>query len=178
MTFHSIRMPTLRRFGLIAAMGVAVAMAAPLAVAQTAQPAAPAAARPAAPALTPEQQAAMARQDADMKAAASQVVQLIDANRAGEVWDGASAVMKRVVSRQDFVNQIAGDRQRLGAAQQRGQPVVSRAQFPAGAQVPEGLYINIATPTRFAGNQQPIRELVSFRLDEDRTWRVSGYSTR
>ena len=156
----------------------------PDAMAQQAQPAAAprqAAQPPAAtqaPALTPEQQAALAKQDADMTAAATQVRTLIDGNRAGEVWDGASAVMKRSVSRDDFVRQLGVDRQRLGAVQSRGPAVVSRAQFPAGAQVPQGLYISVATPTRFAGNQQPVRELVSFRLDEDRVWRVSGYSVR
>ena len=48
----------------------------------------------------------------------------------------------------------------------------------AGAQVPEGLYINVSLPTRFSNSAQPVRELVSFRLDEDQVWRVSGYSIR
>jgi hypothetical protein len=55
---------------------------------------------------------------------------------------------------------------------------VSRSQFPAGAKVPQGLYLNVAVPTTFATSQTPVRELVSFRLDEDKTWRVSGYSLR
>ena len=45
-------------------------------------------------------------------------------------------------------------------------------------QVPEGLYINVSFPTRFAKAPQPVRELVSFRLDEDKTWRLAGYSLR
>src|SRR3546814_10980716 len=60
----------------------------------------------------------------------------------------------------------------------RGNPAVSRSQFPAGAQVPEGFYLNVAVPTTFAESEQPVRELVSFRLDEDKVWRVSGYSLR
>jgi uncharacterized protein DUF4019 len=32
--------------------------------------------------------------------------------------------------------------------------------------------------TKFANAPQPVRELVSFHLDNDKTWRVSGYSLR
>lgn len=144
------------------------------------QPVAPPAADAAATqqALTPEQQAQVARQDAEMGAAALQVAQMIDANRAGEVWDGASQVMKGSVGREDFVRQLADDRTRLGAATRRDTPVVSRSQFEAGEAVPAGIYINVAFPTAFATQPQAVRELVSFRLDEDRTWRVSGYSVR
>ncbi len=163
-----------RRLSLSAALLVAVAMPA---FAQ--QPAPQASQAPAAQqALTPEQQAQIARQDAEMGASALQVAQLIDANRAGEIWDGASQVMKGAVSRDDFVRQLTEDRARLGAATRREAPVVSRSQFEAGESVPAGLYLNVAFPTTFASQPQAVRELVSFRLDEDRTWRVSGYSVR
>lgn len=128
--------------------------------------------------LTPEQQAQVARQDAEMAAAALQVMQMVDGNRAGEVWDGASASMKSAVTRDEFIRQVNIDRSRLGAPSGREQPVVSRSQFGAGEAVPEGIYINVASPTRFANQPEAVRELVSFRLDEDRTWRVSGYSLR
>ena len=128
--------------------------------------------------LTPEQQAQVARQDAEMSAAALQVMQMIDGNRAGEVWDGASAAMKTAVTREEFTRQLGIDRTRLGAPTARDQPIVSRSQFRAGEAVPEGIYINVASPTKFANQPEAVRELVSFRLDEDRTWRVSGYSVR
>ena len=51
-------------------------------------------------------------------------------------------------------------------------------QYSAGAAVPEGLYINVSFPTRFANSAQPVRELVSFRFDEDQVWRLAGYSLR
>ena len=59
---------------------------------------APAAAPAARPALTPAQQAQVQKQDAEMSAAALQVAHLIDANRAGEAWKGASAVAKKSVT--------------------------------------------------------------------------------
>ncbi len=134
--------------------------------------------QPAMEQLTPEQRAALARQDADMTQAALQVLQLVDGNRIGEVWDGASAAMKQMVGRDEFIKQVTIDRNRLGAVASRGTPEVSRSLFRAGQQVPEGLYINVRSATRFAGSAEPVRELVSFRLDEDRVWRVSGYSLR
>lgn len=163
-------------------MALALLAAAPLVSAQQGQPATQQARQQpqaaAQPALTPQQQAALDKQNADMTQAAGQVIALVEANRTGEVWDGASQVMKRAVSREEFVKQISAQRAQLGATQTRGQAAVSRSQFPAGAQVPQGFYINIATPTRFANAPQPVRELVSFRLDEDKVWRVSGYSLR
>ncbi|WP_411850401.1 DUF4019 domain-containing protein [Stenotrophomonas sp. LGBM10] len=160
----------------------------PVAVmAQTPPPAtpAPAPARPAPnaaaaprPVLTPAQQAQVREQDAEMSAAALKVAQLVDDNRAAEAWRGASAVARKTVTEQAFVAQLAADRKRLGALASRGQPTVTRVKYAAGATVPEGLYINVSFPTRFANSAQPVRELVSFRLDEDRIWRLAGYSVR
>ncbi|WP_164075513.1 DUF4019 domain-containing protein [Stenotrophomonas maltophilia] len=138
----------------------------------------PATAAPAAPALTAAQQAQVQKQDADMSAAALKAAQLVDSNRAGELWDGASAVARRAVPKAAFVSQLAADRTRLGTMNGRGQPTITRVKYAAGAAVPEGLYINVSFPTRFANSAQPVRELVSFRFDEDKTWRLAGYSLR
>ena len=128
--------------------------------------------------LTQEQQEQLARQDAEMASAAQQVVQMIDANQVGEVWDLSTETVKQLVPRDSFVEQVTADRGQLGAPAERGQPVVTRTQFEEGGEVPAGLYINIAFPARFANSPEPVRELVSFRLDEDQVWRVSGYSLR
>ena len=128
--------------------------------------------------LTAEQQGQVARQDAEMSGAAAQVIQLMDQGKSAEIWDGASPVAKAVVNRQDFVTQIAADRTRLGAPTERKQVAVTRAAYAAGGAVPAGNYINVVFATRFANAAEPVRELVSFHLDEDKTWRVSGYSVR
>ncbi|HEY0333566.1 MAG TPA: DUF4019 domain-containing protein [Stenotrophomonas sp.] len=130
----------------------------------------------AAPALTPAQQAQLAKQNAEMTQAALKVVQMVDANQLAQLWEGASVVAKRAVPREAFVAQIAGARKRLGTVSGRGQPTVTRVRYNPGASVPEGLYVNVSFPTRFTGAPQPVRELVSFRLDEDKVWRLSGYS--
>ena len=128
--------------------------------------------------LTPEQQAQVTRQNAEMGKAAAQVIQLVDQNKIGEVWDGASAVAKSVVGKSNFVSQITADRQKLGAPAERKQVGVTRAAYAAGGQVPAGNYINVVYATKFANAPEPVRELVSFHLDNDKTWRVSGYSLR
>lgn len=133
---------------------------------------------PAQPELTEEQRAQLAQQAADMTQAALQVMQLVDNNRTGEIWDGASPVMKQIVPKEEFIRQITSDRTQLGAVTGRANPVVTRTQGAEGGEVPAGLYINISSTTTFANQPQPIRELVSFRLDEDSVWRVSGYTLR
>lgn len=130
------------------------------------------------PQLGPEQQAQVARQNARMSKAAAQVIQLVDENRIAEVWDGASAVAKSVISKGNFIGQVASDRQKLGAPIERKQVGVTRAAYAAGGQVPAGNYINVVYATRFANAPGPVRELVSFHLDNDKAWRVSGYSVR
>ena len=143
-----------------------------------ARPAPVAPAAPARPSLTPQQQAQVQKQDQEMAAAGLKVATLVDTGRAAEAWKGASEVARKSVTEQAFVAQLDGDRKRLGALLSRGQPVVTRVKYKAGATVPEGLYINVSFPTRFANSAQPVRELVSFRFDEDRIWRLAGYSVR
>lgn len=140
---------------------------------------APLAQVPAAPApLTRQQKAALAQQDAEIVHAARQVMALVDAGRIDEVWNGASPTIKRMVAGGEFAMQVKADRERLGAVRSRDTPSVTRERYAAGSRVPQGEYLNVAIATHFANAPQPVRELVSFRLDEDRVWRVSGYSVR
>lgn len=156
-----------------------LALTGPLAAQQAAKPAtAPAASAAQQQSLTPEQQAQLARQDAEISKAAAGVAQLVDTGKVAEVWDGASTVAKAVVTRDDFARQISGDRQKLGAPGERKQLAVTRAAYAAGGEVPAGNYINVVYATKFANAAEPVRELISFRLDDDKVWRVSGYSLR
>lgn len=134
-------------------------------------------AQQAAPALTPEQQAAIQKQDASMAQGAQVVAQMIDQGKTGEVWDGASAVAKGAVNRADFVKQVDADRKKVGKLVSRKLAAITRSASKGGA-TPEGYYINVSFATQFANEKQPVRELVSFHLDSDKTWRVSGYTLR
>ena len=141
-----------------------------------AAPAGPQARQPA-PALTADQQAEIRKQDATMAQAALQVAQLVDQGHAGEVWDGASGAAKQVVQRDAFVKQVDADRRQVGRPLSRKLAGITRRGSKGGA-TPAGYYINVSFATQFANEKQPVRELVSFHLDQDKVWRVSGYTLR
>lgn len=132
----------------------------------------------AAPVSSTVPSAQLAEQNAEMSRAALKAAQMIDAEQIGPIWDGASVVAKKAVAREAFVRQVMVERARLGALAGRGAASLTRVKYGPGAQVPEGLYVNVSFPSRFANLAQPVRELVSFRLDEDKVWRLSGYSLR
>lgn len=80
---------------------------------------------------------------------------MVDGTQVGPLWDGASSVAKKAVTREQFVGQIGSQRTQLGPVVGRGQGAVTRVKYGPGAQVPEGLYINVSFPTRFAKAPQP-----------------------
>jgi len=123
-----------------------------------------------------EQKAGLARQDSQMRQAGWEVMYMMDFGQMGEIWDMASQKMKTLVPREEFVGQMVSDRIRLGALLRRGNPSITRSSSDGSGGVPAGLYVNVVSTTRFANQDKPIRELVSFRFDEDRIWRVTGYS--
>ncbi|MNF15205.1 hypothetical protein D3C80_2177110 [compost metagenome] len=51
---------------------------------------------------------------------------------------------------------------------------MSRHSTPGTEQLPAGTYANVEFDTQFAGNRTG-HELISFRQDEDGTWRLAGY---
>lgn len=128
--------------------------------------------------LTPnQQQAQLRKQNATMTKAAAQAAQLVDSGKVGEVWDGGSTTMKSLVKRDAFVAAVTADRAKAGAATERKLLAISRTHSEGG-KMPAGDYINVNFATKFANLPKPVRELVSFHLDPDKVWRVSGYSLR
>jgi len=138
------------------------------AYAQSSSPVAPAAPQP-----TPEQQ----RQNQQMERAALQVIQMVDQKQAAQVWDGASTVTKQIVSRDAFVRGVDADRKTVGSPGARNLALLTYSQSD-GRKLPPGLFANVAFATHFANEKQPVRELISFHLDNDHVWRVTGYSLR
>jgi len=123
-----------------------------------------------------EFRAGLARQDEQMRKAGWQVMHMIDFGQMGEIWDAASEVMKQLVAREEFVRQIVTERSSLGAVVERSRPEISRSASDGSNSTPAGLYLSVMSTTRFAHESAPVKELVSFRYDEDQTWRVTGYS--
>jgi hypothetical protein len=116
-------------------------------------------------------------QDQQMERAALQVAQMVDQNQVAQVWDGASSVTKQIVSRDAFVRGVDTDRQTVGSPVARNLALLTYSQSD-GRKLPPGLFANVAFATHFAHEKQPVRELISFHLDNDHVWRVTGYTLR
>lgn len=153
---------------LIGAFGTASAQEKPAATQQ----------QPATQKLTPEQQAAIQKQNQVLVQYAQSIVAMIDNGQAGQVWDQASEVAKKSVSRDQFAKATEADRAKLGKVTSRKVEAVTRAMSNGKEKLPAGLYVNVNFATQFASQSKPTRELVSFHLDADKKWRLSGYTVR
>ncbi|MBU2286074.1 MAG: DUF4019 domain-containing protein [Gammaproteobacteria bacterium] len=108
-----------------------------------------------------------------------QVVQMIDLDKTGELWDGAAAATRKRVARDDFTGQVAKARAALGAPRQRTWYAINRQFIADGDADLKGQFVNIEYETRFSNDANTTRrELVTFHLDSDRVWRFSGYVIR
>ncbi|HVX06069.1 MAG TPA: DUF4019 domain-containing protein [Rhodanobacteraceae bacterium] len=134
--------------------------------------------KPAARQLTPEQRAAIQKQNQVLVQYAESIIAMIDNGQSGQVWDQASDVAKKTVSRDQFTKATESDRAKLGKVTSRKVEGVTRALSNGKDKLPQGLYANVVFATQFANETKPIRELVSFHLDSDKKWRLSGYTTR
>lgn len=128
---------------------------------------------PAARQSTSQQQ----RQDQQVERAALQVAQMVDQNQVAQIWDGASTVTKQIVTRDAFIRGVDTDRGIVGLPTARNLVTLTYSQSD-GRKLPPGLFANVAFATRFANEKQLVRELISFHLDNDHVWRVTGYSLR
>lgn len=153
---------------LIGAAGVANAQNTP----------APAQQKPAAQQLTPQQRAAIQKQNQELVQYAESIVAMIDNGQTGQVWDQASDVAKKSVSRDRFVKATDSDRAKLGKMTSRKLEAVTRALSNGKGKLPPGMYVNVNFATQFSKQSKPVRELVSFHLDSDKRWRLSGYTVR
>ncbi|UOF14403.1 DUF4019 domain-containing protein [Lysobacter capsici] len=129
-----------------------------------------------APRSAPAPQQAAAR-DIDPNTLANsalQILQAIDRDQAGVLWDNASAVTKRTARRDEFVGHVGKTRKPLGAANSRNWIAVRRELVTDGGQLPAGLYASIEFSSQFQ-SKRLAKELVSLRRDEDGMWRFSGY---
>ena len=134
--------------------------------------------KPAAQQLTPEQRAAIQKQNQVLVKYAESIVAMIDNGQSGQVWDQASDVAKKTVSRDQFTKATESDRAKVGKVTSRKLEGVTRALSNGKEKLPQGLYVNVVFTTQFSNESKPVRELVSFHLDSDKKWRLSGYTIR
>lgn len=109
------------------------------------------------------------------------IAQALSANGAVQAYDAGSAVLKRAATKDDFVKTVAATNARVGQVVSREWVRVERLNVgtpAAGAQVPSVPPGNYVTVVLLARNAQGAAhaEQLSFRLDEDRNWRLSGFT--
>ncbi|GLQ95038.1 DUF4019 domain-containing protein [Dyella acidisoli] len=118
-----------------------------------------------------------AQRNQQLEQAALQVADLVDKGQEGQVWDGASTITKQLIARDAFVKGVNTDRKTVGTLVTRTPAALTFSESD-GKKLPSGLFANVAFATRFANEKQPVRELISFHLDGDNVWRVTGYTLR
>lgn len=104
--------------------------------------------------------------------AAQQAARMIDSGKAGELWDGGSPEMKKLVAKRDFLASLKKARG-TDAVSVREWQSIERSALSGQPDVPAGLYVNL----RFRAKLGPriVNELVTFRQDSDGAWRWMGY---
>lgn len=107
---------------------------------------------------------------------ALQALALVDRGELAQLWDDASAAMKRELKREAFVAGVQTARKGLGSAVGREWLQVSRQQGD-GKGVPAGEYASAEFLVRYAQGA-PRVEMVTFRRDQDGVWRFMGYVVR
>ncbi|MDI9653588.1 DUF4019 domain-containing protein, partial [Burkholderia cenocepacia] len=78
-------------------------------------------------------------------------------------------------------DQFAADmrhaRQSVGAVGHRGWAQVTRIRYTNASTIPDGLYANVDFATTLK-NGSTVFEKMSFRLEDDGSWRLTGYVPR
>ncbi|AMP00074.1 hypothetical protein CAter282_2216 [Collimonas arenae] len=106
------------------------------------------------------------------------VLQQIDRDGSGDVWEGAAAFVKAKLPKDAFVKNIRQARSTIGVVAQRRWASVVRIRYNTQAgDTPPGLYANIDYATDLRDGTT-VFELISFQLDPNGVWRVTGYIPR
>ncbi len=124
---------------------------------------------------TPEQRAAIQKRNQAIVGYANQIIKQMDNGQYAQVWDGMSEVGKKAITRDGFARTVEQQRKPLGQVKERKVAALYRSTSDGQKNLPAGTYINVRYLTQFADNAKPKIELVSFHLDGDRKWRLSGY---
>jgi len=108
---------------------------------------------------------------------AARVLAMVDGGQLAPLWDGASPVAQRAVKREDFVAAVQAARKPMGAPVGREWIAVRRQRGTGDGTLPAGEYASVELAVTAADKRVRL-ELVTFRLDEDGTWRFAGYVLR
>jgi hypothetical protein len=106
------------------------------------------------------------------QAAAESWLKLVDAEQYAESWEGAAALFKGAVTREQWVQAAGAARAPLGGLVSR--KIRSRQYTEQLPGAPNGKYVILQFDAVFENKASAV-ETVTPMLDEDGVWRVSGY---
>ncbi len=155
---------------ILALAAVVLAAEAPLAQAQ--QPPAP----PASPTLSLAPVNAGTSAD-ELLRDGDYALQLIDTGRFQDLWNDAAPFVKQRYDRKRFTDDTRRARETVGQIKGRGWAAVTRIVYNGAKDVPDGLYANVDYATTQATGKT-VYEKVSFRLEGDGRWHLTGYVPR
>ena len=120
---------------------------------------------------------AVAQQAADPAAqrAADQWLQLVDSGQFGLSWDGAAALFKGAIGRDQWIAAVTGARRPLGPLKERKLQSATATRTLPGA--PEGDYVVLQYETSFENKPRAVETVTPMR-EADGQWKVSGYYVR
>jgi hypothetical protein len=105
-------------------------------------------------------------------AAAQSYLSLVDAGKFGEAYDQSAAIVKKSLTRDQFVQQMNGAMEQAGKMTARKLKVAKEYhQLP---QAPPGDYYLIEYNSQFAKAGKVVERIVP-QKEKDGKWRVSGY---
>ncbi|AWV02424.1 hypothetical protein DM992_23685 [Burkholderia sp. JP2-270] len=105
------------------------------------------------------------------------VFKQLDAGQYGAVWIGAAAFVKARIKQDQFAADMQQARQSVGAVSHRGWAQITRIRYTNASAMPDGLYANVDYATTLTSGAT-VYEKLSFRLDDDGRWHLTGYVPR
>jgi hypothetical protein len=104
--------------------------------------------------------------------AAESWLALLDEGKFAESWTEAASLFKRAVPQGQWAGAVQMQRRPLGRFESRS--LLQRNYTTAMSGAPDGEYVVLQYQTDFA-NRKGVVETITPMLDENGTWRVSGY---
>jgi hypothetical protein len=104
-------------------------------------------------------------------------LQMIDTGRFHDLYTDVAPFVKQRYDEQHFSDDTRQSRQLVGAIKSRGWAAVTRIIYTGAKDVPDGLYANVDYATTQTSGKV-VYEKVSFRLENDGRWHLTGYVPR
>lgn len=108
---------------------------------------------------------------------ADAVFKQLDAGQYGAVWNDSAAFVKAHIKQEQFALDMQRARQSVGMVSHRGWAQITRIRYSNSSTTPDGLYANVDYATTLTTGTT-VYEKLSFRLDDDGRWHLTGYVPR